>query len=101
MTDREKLIELLVNDDSPLLYVLGENMGVLADYLIAHGIMVHPWIPVTERLPEEHVDVLVARIDHAGDPVVDIDCIFGDGRFLNSNVTHWMPLPQGPEGLPC
>ena len=35
---REKLIELLQDDDCPLLYVLGENIGTLADYLIANGV---------------------------------------------------------------
>lgn len=39
-TMREKLIELLENDDCPLLYVLGENVGRLADYLIANGVTI-------------------------------------------------------------
>ena len=39
---REKLIELLENDDCPLLYVLGENVGRLADYLITNGVVVLP-----------------------------------------------------------
>ena len=37
---REKLIELLENDNCPLLYVLGENVGSLADYLIANGMTI-------------------------------------------------------------
>lgn len=40
MTDREKLIALLYSDDCPLLYVFGENMGGLADYLLANGVVV-------------------------------------------------------------
>lgn len=40
MPDREKLIQLLVNDDCPLLYVLGENIGTLVDYMIAKGVTV-------------------------------------------------------------
>lgn len=35
---------------------LAEN---IADDLIANGVTVQEWIPVTERLPEEWVDVLV------------------------------------------
>ena len=37
---REKLIELLQDDDCPLLYVLGENIGTLADYLISAGLVI-------------------------------------------------------------
>lgn len=37
---REKLIKLLEADECPLLYVLGENMGALADYLLAHGVTI-------------------------------------------------------------
>ena len=37
MTDREKLIALLEEDACPLLMVFGENMGGLADHLIANG----------------------------------------------------------------
>lgn len=38
---REKLIELLKNDDCPLFMVFGDNVGVLADYLIANGVTIH------------------------------------------------------------
>lgn len=40
MADREKLVALLESDDCPLLYVLGENMGTLADHLLANGVVV-------------------------------------------------------------
>ena len=45
---REKLIELLQDDDCPLLYVLGENVGTLADYLIANGVTVKVEKPPTD-----------------------------------------------------
>lgn len=40
MSERESLILLLENDDCPLLYVLGEDVGTLADYLISKGVTV-------------------------------------------------------------
>ena len=81
---REKLIELLQNDDCPLLYVLGENIGTLADYLIANGVGFREqdchwateqaykngkadalkWISVKERLPEQDGAYLVFRKWH-------------------------------------
>ena len=37
---REKLIELLEHDNCPLFMVFGDNVGLLADYLIAHGVTI-------------------------------------------------------------
>ena len=67
------------------------------------------WIPVTERLPETtdgdyvlacvtwkdaHIDyrdaVVMAFVSEDGRVDVEMDCVL-DG------VTHWMPLPEGPE----
>ena len=67
------------------------------------------WIPVTERLPETndgdyvlacvtwkdtHIDyqnaVVMAFVSEEGLVDVEMDCVL-DG------VTHWMPLPEGPE----
>ena len=53
------------------------------------------WIPVTERMPEEEDEVLVAwglSVDVA---------IFRDGRWFRipqelTKITHWMPLPAPP-----
>ena len=35
---REKLVELLQHDNCPLFLVFGDNVDVLADYLIANGV---------------------------------------------------------------
>jgi len=67
------------------------------------------WIPVTERLPDAtdvdyvlacvtwkdtHIDyqnaVVMAFVSEEGLVDVEMDCVL-DG------VTHWMPLPEGPE----
>lgn len=120
MADREKLIELLENDDCPLLYVLGENMGTLADHLISHGVTVQEWIPVTEQLPEDdpsvkkHIEgekfgfltVLVyngvvkeTNRFFCNEPRYGLSKTNG-WEWASSNVTHWMPLPQPPEVTP-
>ena len=114
---REKLIELLENDDCPIFMVFGDNMEGLADYLIANGAIIskmetvatdnnvgHKWIPVTERLPENDSDVLAyLRIGDEGRiyPAnyasgMWFDCIFNTPA--TESTTHWMPLPEPPKG---
>ena len=63
------------------------------------------WIPVTERMPELEVPVLV--LDQRGNMIVrtlrrlvsDKEAVFRpDGLAPRKNITHWMPLPGAPEG---
>lgn len=61
MTDREKLIELV---DDVLGYlpwgeVSPHTAGDVVDRLIANGVTIPKWIPVSERLPESGVHVLL------------------------------------------
>ena len=108
MTDvKEKLVELLENDYCPLLYVLGDSVGTLADYLIAHGVTVQEWISVKDRLPEADAGKVLC-ITQAGHYKIlqwieTFDCWsdpFGIDftNFRNGYITHWMPLPQPPKG---
>ena len=111
MDVREKLVELIgqvqdcgcdVTDVVKMNYV--ENI-TLADHLIANGVTVQEWISVKNRLPENDQVVLCFMKDKAfGTFRVFqwnyIDWQWNDGNewFDEKDVTHWMPLPQPPEG---
>lgn len=57
---KEKLVELLDEvHHKPLGKEYQERLGTIADHLIANGVTIQRWIPVTERLPESGVHVLV------------------------------------------
>jgi hypothetical protein len=103
---REKLIELL---DDALLSVDWDSQDYpdtdkAADILIANGVTIAKWIPVTERLPEK--DVLVLCIGARGGMFLGRSpSLFSDGTayFVVPNArscryaTHWMPLPEPPK----
>lgn len=50
------------------------------------------WIPVTERLPDVGIEVLI----YSEDDGVCVDYYGGDS-FGYYEVTHWMPLPEPPK----
>ena len=112
MTDREKLIELIRG--TPDVKVWPDAGGKIADHLIANGVTVQKWIPVTERLPKlipcnagtaysEAVNVLTSgrKVLTAIWDGFDFEC---DARFWGAEgetITHWisvlLPLPEPPE----
>lgn len=65
------------------------------------------WISVGERLPDAHQHVIV-HVKHtpkydAGWHAVEQDCWLGDSWECNSDeevhlVTHWVQMPEPPEG---
>lgn len=84
----------------------------LADHLIANGVTVQEWIPVTERLPETcGYPVLMVAVNKYGQKKIvkgftNYECPV---EFCTNEkeydlcwhcweVTHWMPLPAPPKG---
>lgn len=56
------------------------------------------WISVKDRLPEPHVDVLTYR---AKNGYVEVSHRLKSRWWCESEtnpITHWMPLPDAPEG---
>ena len=115
---REKLIELLYNFyldyngyicDGCGTRVAERECATIADHLIANGVTVQKWIPVTERLPDTAERVLVCKtwLGMVYKPVYGYyqdfpnqkGCWYvltDEGYYPQREVTHWMPLPEPP-----
>ena len=96
---REKLIELLSH-----VQYLGGLEEKIADHLIANGVTVQKWIPVTERLPEIARRVIVTDGENISFGYVlnyerkDWNPWCVQLPVIYNKVTHWMPLPEPPKG---
>ena len=58
------------------------------------------WISVEDRLPEKGVNVLY-YFKHVGTHIGMCDgtnSFYGSAGWLIGDVTHWMPLPEPPDG---
>lgn len=60
------------------------------------------WIPVAERLPDDEITVLIA-LKHDDEPVWlgfhdESGWYSVDATPLRDRVTHWKPMPEGPNG---
>ena len=67
---------------------------------VTHG----KWISVNKQLPETYIEVLVCfKAD--GTNVIAFVNRFGKWKnastdnFIESEITHWMPLPEPPKGV--
>ena len=128
MDVREKLVELLQDENNPVCRWFPNNMAImqLVDYLISNGVTVQEWIPVDDRLPEYPGHYLVCTsinywhggcmdinenhkyhpngtpVGYDGTTMSVIDCYYDVtghwNRVCDSHVTHWMPIPKPPEG---
>lgn len=120
MDVREKLVELLGNIYLPIMCgpdTIGEYRiphkfkKEIASHLIAHGVTVQRWIPVTERLPQMGENVLCwyeyFRFGNYNRmfQTYGIGHYFRDGMWggevsngHQTKVLAWMPLPEPPKG---
>lgn len=103
MNVREKLIDLII-DTKRTGPETGSFTEYLADHLIAHGVTVQEWVDVKDRLPEESGMYIVTANDGHAQRVSFVQWQ-KKNRMWNLTgarsywrVTHWMPMPQPPEG---
>lgn len=105
---REKLIELFEQehnrcDDtlcSECKYDRDEDCGIhaLVDHLIANGVTVQNWIPVTERLPKrEDANLYESVLAINKEDGVPRSWIWDIVVDYPKEFTHWMPLPPAPK----
>lgn len=105
MTEREKLLDLIIaaKREDP---ETGSFTEWLTDYLLANGVTVQKWIPVSERLPKRGEFVLFAYAKDNRNPTMYAKNTMAVGRYdqkmflvegCSVKVTHWMPLPQPPK----
>ena len=100
---REKLVELIKDGIRKGLRARGDDrldysFEDVADHLLANGVTVQEWIPVTERLPV--TTCLNLAMTRHGITVI----AYFDGnvwRYSETlsvvDATHWMPLPSAPK----
>lgn len=100
MDVKKKLVELIQNAVGGCARHWAE---VIADHLIANGVTVQEWIPVTEKMPEQFVSVLGYMTDAGEFPPVRECYLVGNAFFFPAlcdihPVSHWMPMPEPPKG---
>ena len=102
MNDREKLIDILESAESAV-YWNSDDRGFIekiADHMIANGVTVQKWIPVSDTLPRFMQIVLVTDGKHVYKAALNTKNKW-IGDYINSmtfKATHWMPMPQPPKG---
>ena len=97
----KKLIELILSTDLSLSYGRSSDALNIAENLIANGVTIQKWIPVSERLPEVGKKVLVYCKENKNDYEIGAYSDTYRGFFVRQtwyeNITHWMPMPEPPK----
>lgn len=92
---RDKLIELIQNAVGGCARHWAE---LIADHLIAHGVTLQQWIPVTERLPDANgVYLSVDDMGIYSFRVFDPNKRMWKAIWEDEKVTHWTPMPEPPK----
>ncbi len=105
MTDyisRKALLDELLTRFGVDMAYYGEDLQFVQD--VIQGMPGVGWIPVTERLPEPFVSVLVQMPGETPSPTVREGHISKDGIWYSAfyhrepgEVTHWQPMPEPPK----
>ena len=112
MDVREKLVELLNDVQETGVNEIPAGFGCTREYianekvashLTDHGVTVHEWIPVAERLPENFISVLGYMTDAEEFPPVRECYTVGNAFFFPAlgdvhPVSHWCEMPEPPKG---
>lgn len=93
----EQLIDNLAGRPGPILPAASIGDPKISEYPV--------WIPTAEQLPAVGEPVLIVRHSYNGEPVrVEPAFLRQDGRwnamghkFMQTNVSHWMPMPIPPQ----
>ena len=94
---REKLIDILSTAHESYYSKFDPSktyMDVMADHLIANGVMVQKWIPLSEQKPDRDTLVIVFFEGMRGTPA-ETQIMYG--WCIGGSASHWMPLPEPPK----
>ena len=111
---REKLIKLLSNAHSISMEAAcfedatyAKQLRMEADHLIANGVTVQQWIPVTEQPKENGIYCVIVENHKSRKVKKRTHARYKNGRWLDLydnwenrcwRVALWMPLPEPPQG---
>lgn len=98
---RAAALDLETSVDSDFQEVQGiiRGMALYAEHIKQ---LPSPWIPVEDGVPDTEEYVLVCTRTKSGKQNIRIGYYIPEKQYwatgMNSNVTHWMPLPDPPGG---